>query len=142
MSPKQLPVKMESKKDSSSPSWNVVGSNDGSTVPLCSTAADIPAPEDRRNVDANLSPFMRTAKELHDIYDDEEDDPIVNSESMKDLKMPSLCVKPKDDSPTPAIKKVNEIIATIDPMTNIIVKVFYAQKKTIWIPPYHWLSPR
>ena len=137
MSPKQLPVKMESKKNSSDPSWNVVGNNDGSAVPpRNSPDASTLLPSDKRSFADSRATFVRAAKELPDVCDDD-DTGRSDHEFLKDFKMPSLPNKPvpsSDDHRVSTSKKVNEILKKIDPMTNIIVKVFYSQKKLFGFP--------
>lgn len=135
MSPKQFPVKMESKKDSSDPSWKVVGGNDGRASPVREVPVANTTVDDKASIaEGRFSPFVRAAKELPEIYESEDIAPDYVP-TFGDLKMPNLPrYDPTEDQSIASIKRLQEVIEKMDPMDNAIVKVFYSNKKLFGFP--------
>jgi hypothetical protein len=144
MSPKQTSVKMDSKQESIEQPWNVVGNNDKSPNVIRDNRVANESRYDSKtsSVAEARSPFLQAAKVLPDVCDD--DDLFKNENLPDDLKLPGLPEPSRfqySDHPTANVdasmstaREIKDVLKKINPMTNVIVKVFYGQKKLFGFP--------
>jgi hypothetical protein len=144
MHPEQTSVKMDPKKESTEQPWNVVGNNDKSPSIIRDNRVANETCVDKTSIATDLrSPFLRAAKVLPDICDDED---LIKTDNLPDdLKLPSL-PEPNDIkfanhleananvSIMSTTREVKDVLRKNSPMTNVIVKIFFGQKKLFVFP--------